>query len=134
MPNNEKEAAASKQLVIFVLVGLLTAIIYIGLFQMLTKVAGVYTVVAISIAFTIATAIHYVLSKRCTFDYGQIEKPSSVFRYLTTSLIALLVQISVIQLLTLGFRVGLDLAVLVAAATVPALSFALLKLWVFRKP
>jgi putative flippase GtrA len=120
-----------KEFGLFVLVGALTTIVYIGLFAILTEGAVLNHRVAITIAYPVAVGFHYLMNYHVTFRPRGVRVTGSVYRYLVLVLINFLISLAVLELVVqLAALPPLLGAIASIGATVIA-SYLLSKHWVF---
>jgi putative flippase GtrA len=121
----------ASEFLLFLLVGALTTVVYIGLFALLTEVVVVNHRVAITIAYPVAVGFHYLMNYHVTFRPRGVAVTGGVYRYLVLVLINFLISVAVLELVVqlagLPPVVG---AIASIGATVIA-SYLLSKHWVF---
>jgi putative flippase GtrA len=117
----------------FVLVGALTAILYLGLFTFLYQVVSLPAPIAAPSAYFVAVILHFYLNNRFTFSSSDNSNRYTIVRYVMFAVAAFFAQFTLVYFLIWQLGFGVTHAVGVAAIAVPIVSFFTMKIWVFRK-
>jgi putative flippase GtrA len=120
-------------LVRFLAVGLVTAVIYFGVFSLVGLVAGDF--VAVSAAYVVAVTFHYLTNRSFTFgfrDVGDSARRAELLRYLGTLAVSYAVNVAVYWLAAPVLGAPELLALLAALGSNTVVAFILMHNWVFR--
>jgi len=122
------------QIVRFVIVGVLTFILYFSLFRFLYGSAGFDYKVAISLAYIVTVLCHFLLNRFFTFNARQRSLGLHAGRYglmlVLNYVITLFVMWTVVEII----RISPYFGAVVSTAVTAASSFFVMKHFVFRSP
>lgn len=119
-------------LVVYLLVGCLTAAIYFSLFALLWQVLGVNYKLAVSVTYMLSVLFHFTMNRRFTFKAHGKDLVQQLLRYacmITINyFVTLAVMYLVVEILQVTPYAGVLLAIFVNVNT----NFIMSRFWVFR--
>jgi putative flippase GtrA len=126
------QAKHSRSLVLFLLVGGFTAILYFGLLALFLEVIKLEYGLAVSIAYGLAIAVHFFLNRQVTFRPGNTQVLPQVARYLVVAAINYLLTLVVVYVVVGVLHSNAYVGVAVSIIATIAFGYLGSKLWVFR--
>jgi putative flippase GtrA len=122
------------QLLKFSLIGGSGYLVNLAVFAVLAGLLGMHYVLAAVIAFCVGVSSNFFWNRRWTFGPGGGHAGFQAVRFLTVSIVALLVNLAVLEMLVVGTPVGKLAAQAIAVALAMPFNFVGNKLWTFADP
>jgi len=119
------------QFAVFIAVGALTTLLYLGMFAFLADFLDISYRIATSIAYPTAVAYHYLMSYYVTFRPSRTTHIASLHRYGGLVLINYFITFAVLEISVSIFRVPPTLGAAVGIVATLAVTYLLSKYWVF---
>jgi dolichol-phosphate mannosyltransferase len=126
-----RRPASWVQLLKFGLVGCSGYLINLAVFAVLADNLGLHHSVAALGAFCVAVTNNFLWNRRWTFEAGDDHAGFQAMRFLAVSLLALLVNLALLEALVVGTSLGNLTAQAIAVAMAMPFNFAGNKLWTF---
>ncbi len=122
-----------RQIVLFLLAGALTTVIYLGIFAFLVDYRGVNYRIGITIAYPFAVLFHYVVNYYVTFRLRHSGLTAGLRRYVWLVAINYILNLAVLELCVRAFKLPPTAGALAGIVVTFAVSYVLAKQWVFRE-
>ncbi len=126
-----RRPASWLQLLKFGLVGCSGYVINLGVFVVLVDLLGAYHSLAAVGAFCVAVTNNFLWNRHWTFDAGEERAGFQAVRFLVVSVLALVVNLAVLEALVAGAGVGSLVSQAIAVTVAMPFNFVGNKLWTF---
>ncbi len=126
-----RRPASWMQLLKFGLVGCSGYVVNLAVFAVLADSAGLHHAVAALGAFCVAVSNNFLWNRHWTFDARADHAGFQAVRFLTVSVVALLINLAALEVLIVGASLGSLLAQAIAVAVAMPFNFVGNKLWTF---
>ncbi|MET0558511.1 MAG: GtrA family protein [Solirubrobacterales bacterium] len=126
-----RRPASWLQLLKFAIVGGSGYVINVAVFAVLAGTLGVHHAIAAIGAFCVAVTNNFLWNRYWTFGPGESGAGFQAVRFLTVSLLSLLLNLAVLEAIIAGTEVGEVTAQAIAVAVVMPFNFLGNKLWTF---
>jgi putative flippase GtrA len=119
-----------KKIVIFSVVGVTTAIVYVVLTHMLVRIFDLNYLVAGSISYPVGVMVSYVGQAYFTFN-AKIKDPFQITRFIFSNVVGYILAMGIIYYAPELLNISELLATLIVVALLPVINFFVYLLWVF---
>lgn len=116
----------------FGIVGVLATLTHFVMLYLLVERAGLVPSLANGAAFLCAVAVTWLGQSRWVFAGHGTTSPAKLLRFAVSLAVGLMANVAIMAIVTEGLGLGYRVGFLIACLVVPALSFVMNKLWVFR--
>ena len=123
----------TRSFAIFILVGGLTAFLYIGLLAFFLELLAFDYRIGVSIAYLIAISFHFMMNRWATFRAHNENPTPQMIRYLMFAGFNYLLTLAVVWLFVEILRTAPYTGVAVAVIVTTGIGFVISKHWIFKK-
>lgn len=122
-----------KYVFVFLLAGFATAVLYFSLFALSLYILHVNHVIAVTIAYSIAAAFHFLVNREVTFKVSKHRNIKQVFKYLSLLIINYAITVAILEI-SLFFKASAYFGLILAAGATAITGYILSKFWIFKIP
>jgi putative flippase GtrA len=122
-----------KSLLIFIIIGTLSAIINFSVFTVLWKFIGVHYQAAVSIAFMTAVVFHFLSNRRFTFESHGSDFFRHLKKYSLVTLINYIITMLIVRFTVEILHLSPYLGIVFSIAATLVVGFLMGKFWIYQK-
>jgi putative flippase GtrA len=127
------QPAQAERMIRFLLVGVLTFVIYYAVLYFLHTGSGMRYPLAIAISYSLAVAFHFLINRSFTFRVPPGGVPQQLRRYGLAAGVNYFAQVLIVRVLFERIGFGFYWSATIAIATTTLTGFVLLDKWVFTR-
>lgn len=124
---------ASRQFLVFSLVGLLNTAVHLAVFTLLFRLFSVPMLLASAIGYACGIANSYFMNRRWTFRVSAPPTTAEFFRFVLVNLLSLAVNLAVLEFLARVFQIAPEIAQVGAIAASLIVNFVGNKKWALAR-
>jgi putative flippase GtrA len=125
--------ANKRAIFLFLLVGALSATVNLASFAFLWQYCGLNYQIAVSIAYTLSVALHFVANRKLTFQSDHTYFLLQMPRYFTMLFINYLITLGITRLVVETLHLTPYLGIVLSIGVTMNVSYLMLRYWVFPR-
>ena len=122
-----------KSILLFLFVGVVSALVNFTSFTILWKFAGVNYQIAVSIAYVLSVVVHFLTNRKLTFESDHTHFLLQMPRYLTMIFVNYLITLSITHMVVEMLHLTPYLGILFSIGVTMNVSYLMLRYWVFPR-
>ena len=122
-----------KKIIIYLLVGGFTFVLYYFLLWMLFDFFGIIHIISVTFSYLFSSIFHFIANRNITFNISRKTYSRQIFRYLSVAFLNYIIQLAAIVVLYDFFNLNLYLSALIGISITIVCGFMMLNNWVFME-